>query len=129
VLVFWANPLIRAKFPGRARVFNAVFAAITHEATSESTFSGAGRAFNKQRTRLGVGQLCDTVVCVSGEKLNPTKSTDVWPSFEELKGRQTERERPGRAVASVSLVGQKPPWELPSPTPTPGAPGAEDSSS
>jgi hypothetical protein len=65
--------------------------------------------------RLGVGQLCDTVVCVSGEKLNPTKSTDVWPSYEEQKSSNRKGERLGRAVASVSLVGQNPTWELPSP--------------
>jgi hypothetical protein len=41
----------------------AVFAAINHEATSESTFSGAGHAFDKQRNRLALGQLCGSVVC------------------------------------------------------------------
>lgn len=33
-VLFWANVHIRSKFPGRARVFNSVFAAITHEATN-----------------------------------------------------------------------------------------------
>ena len=58
VLVFWANPLIKAKFRLRFRVFLGNFAAINHEATSESTFSEAGRAFTKSRTSLDQQQLC-----------------------------------------------------------------------
>jgi hypothetical protein len=71
VMVFWADPVICHKFRLRARVFKGVFAVVEVEATSESSFSGAGRAFDKQRTQVDPGQLCSTVYCVAGEKNRP----------------------------------------------------------
>ena len=53
IMIFWADPVIRSKFPGLALVFNMVYGAVSHEATSESAFSGAGRASNKARTLVG----------------------------------------------------------------------------
>ena len=114
VLVFWAHPHICDKFEGRARVFKGVYAAITHEATSESTFSGAGRAFNKQRTLLDPGQLCDTVVCVSREKLSSTDSTEVLQCLKGLGG-QRAANKTGAMAALLAA---------PLPLPDPPAQGA-----
>ena len=58
--------MIRSKFPGLALVFNMVYGAVSHEATSESTFSGAGRAFNKARTLVGSTTLRDSIVVLLG---------------------------------------------------------------
>jgi hypothetical protein len=114
VLVFWAHPHICDKFEGRARVFKGVYAAITHEATSESTFSGAGRAFNKQRTLLDPGQLCDTVACVSREKLSSTDSTEVLQCLKGLGG-QRAANKTGAMAALLAA---------PLPLPDPPAQGA-----
>ena len=103
IMIFWADPVIRSKFPGLALVFNMVYGAVSHEATSESTFSGAGRAFNKARTLIGSTTLRDS----------------IW----SLPGRSATRRRPRRcalltgtaasAGASTSTTSPLPPPFLP----------------
>jgi hypothetical protein len=89
ILVFWADAAICRKFRLRARVVKGVFAAITHEATSESTFSGAGRAFSHQRTKIDPEQLCHQDFCVPGEKRRPSTSASIQPCYQDLKRRRT----------------------------------------
>jgi hypothetical protein len=117
VLFFWAHPRICDKSKGRARVFKGVYAAITHESTSESTFSGAGRAFNKQRTLLDPGQLCDKVVCVSREKLSSTGSTEVLRAFKFLGGQRVANTAAVRTAQTGSMA-----VLLAAPLPLPGPP-------
>ena len=97
ILVFWANPIIRRKYRLRARVFLGVFAAVAHEATSESTFSYSGRAFNNKRTSMDPQQLCDSVVCVSGEKRRASSSGEIKEAYSNMK-----RARLVKATAAVS---------------------------
>ena len=59
--------------------------AINHEATSENTFSFAGRAFDKQRTKLASQQLCDTVVATVGEKREATEPGRVQVVYKRLR--------------------------------------------
>ena len=87
-MFFWANPGMVKKYPRRARVFKGSFAGVGAEATSESTFSVAGRAFNKSRTDIAPGQLCNSVVCLSGEKRSPTDATVVQASYKKMKARR-----------------------------------------
>jgi hypothetical protein len=104
VLVFWANPLIKAKFRARFRVFLGNFAAINHEATSESTFSEAGRAFTKSRTSLDPQQLCDHVVCCSGERSAPTSSDDVLAMYKKIAAEKLARKAAAGAAAAESAA-------------------------
>ena len=87
-MFFWANPGMVKKYPRRARVFRGSFAGVGAEATSESTFSVAGRAFNKFRTDIAPGQLYNSVVCLSGEKRSPTDATVVQASYKKMKARR-----------------------------------------
>ena len=101
VLVFWANPLIKAKFRARFRVFLGNFAAINHEATSESTFSEAGRAFTKSRTSLDPQQLCDHVVCCSGERSVPTASENFLAMYERIAAEKLARKAAAAGTAAA----------------------------
>jgi hypothetical protein len=106
VLVFWTHSFISSKIRGRARFFASVFAAINHEATSEST--SAGHAFNKQRTRLASGQLCGSVVCASGEKLLcRTASAETRDTY---KARPRARPAAGGGGGGVALLAESPRW-------------------
>ena len=51
-MVFWADREVQRAFAARHRVYLNVASAVNHEASSENTFSFAGRAFNKFRTKL-----------------------------------------------------------------------------
>ena len=104
MLDFWANPLIKAKFRLRFRVFLGNFAAINHEATSESTFSEAGRAFTKSRTSLDPQQLCDHVVCCSGERSAPTSSDDVLAMYKKIAAEKFSRKAAAWAAATESAT-------------------------
>lgn len=97
VLAFWADPTISSKFAIRERVFKTVYAAVNHEATSESTFSVAGRHYSKSRSDMSVKQLCEAVVCVSGEKRRSTSATDVQRAYKQMK-----RDRAAAASSSSS---------------------------
>ena len=86
-MFFWANPGMVKKYPCRARVFKGSFAGVGAEATSESSFSIAGRAFSKSRTDINPGQLCNSIVCLSGEKRRPTDAAAVQASYKEMQAR------------------------------------------
>ena len=91
IMIFWADPVIRCKFPGLALVFNMVYGAVSHEATSESTFSGAGRAFNKARTLVGSTTLRDSIVVSSGEKRHAATAAEVCAAYRDRrKGRSLD---------------------------------------
>ena len=79
--------------------------AINHEATSENTFSFAGRAFDKQRTKLASQQLCDTVVATVGEKREATEPGRV----QEVH----KRRRAAWASADVGLAAAAAPAAAP----------------
>lgn len=70
-LVFWAHLVMCRKFRIRARVFKDVFSVISHEATNEPTFSGAGRDYNKKNSSVDTKQVCDAVYCASNESATP----------------------------------------------------------
>ena len=84
-MFFWANPGMLKKYPCRARVFKGSYSGVGAEATSESTFSVAGRAYTKSRTDIAPEQLCNSVVCLSGEKRRPTDATDVQASYKKME--------------------------------------------
>ena len=104
VLVVWANTLIRSKFRIRFRVFLGNFAAINHEATSECTFSEAGRAYTKGRTSLDPQQLCDHVVCCSGERSVPTSSANVLAMYKKIAAQKLARKAAADAAAAESAA-------------------------
>ena len=65
-----------------------VYGAVSHEATSESTFSGAGRAFNKARTLVGSTTLCDSIVVSSGEKRHAATAAEVCAAYRDRRKRR-----------------------------------------
>jgi len=73
------------KYPGRGRVFKANYAGVGQEATSESTFSEAGRAFTPSRTDIDPRQLCNSIVCHSGEKRRTTEAPEVQAAYKKMK--------------------------------------------
>jgi hypothetical protein len=85
VLAFWADPAIRTTFPVRERVFESVFAAVNHEATCESMFSVAGQLYSNSRSDMSVKQLCEAVMCASGEKRCPTSAAEVQRAYKKMK--------------------------------------------
>jgi len=84
-MFFWANPRMQAKYPDGLRVFKGSYAGLPQEATSESTFSEAGRAFSDSRTDVGKKQLCSAIVCNSGEKRHATDPAHVQATYKKLK--------------------------------------------
>ena len=78
---------------------------VNHEANSENTFSFAGRAFSKFRTKLASEQLSDTVVAVAGEKRKATAPGDVQRTYKKLR----VQEAAGNAVAPAAAALAAPP--------------------
>ena len=107
IMIFWVDPVIRSKFPGLALVFNMVYGAVSHEATSESTFSGAGRAFNKARTLVGSTTLRDSIVVSSGEKRHAATAAEVCAAYRDRRKRQRldVDDEPASSSSPASPVG------------------------
>lgn len=99
VMVFYADPVIMEKYPIRFRLFKQTYSAICHEGTSESTFSDAGRHYNKYRSVVDAGTLSEAVECVSGEKRLPTSCADIQKAYKKMK-----RDRVASAAAEASSV-------------------------
>ena len=110
IMIFWVDPVIRSKFPGLALVFNMVYGAVSHEATSESTFSGAGRAFNKARTLVGSTTLCDSIVVSSGEKRHAATAAEVCAAYRDRRKRRRldVDDEPASSSSPASPVGDFP---------------------
>ena len=68
--IFWADPVIRMRFPLHAAVARSYLAAMLHEATCERTFSYTGRVMSKLRTRLDPDQVCASALCVAGDAVH-----------------------------------------------------------
>ena len=81
--VFWSTKEAQQLFPQRAVVFKSYLSAINHEATSERTFSYAGRVFTKGRSDMGDKALCDQVVVQSGSKKFPATSAEVKGKYKD----------------------------------------------
>ena len=99
-MVFWADREVKRAFAARHRVYLNVASAVNHEANSENTFSFAGRAFNKFRTKLASKQLCDTVVTASGEKRKATTPGHVQTTYKRLRVEDAARNAAARAAAA-----------------------------
>jgi len=102
--------VIRSKFPGLALVFNMVYGAVSHEATSESTFSGAGRAFNKARTLVGPTTPRDSIVVSSGEKRHAATAAEVCAAYRDRRKRRRldVDDEPASSSSPASPVGDFP---------------------
>jgi hypothetical protein len=65
-LVFWANPIIIARFPLHAELARSQFAGLPFEASCERTFSYAGRVRSDLRSDMSAEQLCAHVAGHAG---------------------------------------------------------------
>lgn len=99
-MFFWADREVQRAYPARHRVYLSVASAVNHEANSENTFSFAGRAFSKFRTKLASEQLCDTVVAVAGEKRKAAKPGDVQTTYKKLRVEEAARNAAAPAAAA-----------------------------
>ena len=104
VLVFWADPVIKAKYRIRFRIFLGNMAALSQEATSEITFSLAGRAYTKARACTAPEKVCDHVVCRSGERVAPTSSSDVLAMYKKIAAEALGRKAAATAAATAAAA-------------------------
>jgi hypothetical protein len=93
---------VQRAFPARHRVYLSVASAVNHEANSENTFSFAGRAFSKFRTKLASEQLSDTVVAVAGEKRKATAPGEVQRTYKKLRVQEAAEKAAAPAAAALA---------------------------
>jgi hypothetical protein len=68
-MVFWANPIIIARFPAHAAMALSYYSAVLHEATSERTFSDCSRFLTDIRSTMSSDSVCSQVLINSGERI------------------------------------------------------------